>query len=446
LPITYHFGPGQARVHLALEFNWDLVTAYDVVAKLRGSEHPDEWIVRGNHHDAWVFGASDPVSGLVAMMEEARVIGELAKSGKRPKRTIVYAAWDAEEQGLIGSTEWAETHAAELRSKAVAYVNSDSNGRGFLGVSGSHSLEPFMNEVARDVVDPQTKVSVAERLRAQRIVNSSGRARAEVRNRRDLAIGSLGAGSDYTVFIDHLGIASLNIGFGGEDPAGVYHSAFDSYDHFARFGDTDFAYGAALAQVGGRIVLRLANADVLPFDTSAYAATIARFAGEVKDLAGSLRDEIEERNRLVNDGTIALAQDPKKKLAISAVQTAAPHLNFAPLDNAVDRLRRASEGLEKAMGRAAALDAASRRKLNALLRGSERALLREEGLPRRAWYRHQIYAPGFYTGYGVKTLPGIREALEQRNWKEAEEQVVVAAAAIDRYAAVVNEAADVLAK
>ncbi|HEX8638941.1 MAG TPA: M28 family peptidase, partial [Pyrinomonadaceae bacterium] len=252
LPITYHLGgANNLKVRFKLDFNWDIKPIYNVIAKLRGAQMPDEWIIRGNHHDAWVNGADDPVSGLVSLMEEARRVGELAKSGWRPKRTIVYAAWDGEEPGLLGSTEWVETHAAELRNKAAVYINTDSNGRGFLGIGGSHTLEKFINETARDIPDPQTKMTVWERTRAQQIVNGSANSRRETMERADLRIAALGSGSDYTPFLQHLGIASLNIGFGGEDGGGSYHSVYDSFDHFTRFGDPNFDYGVALAEVCG---------------------------------------------------------------------------------------------------------------------------------------------------------------------------------------------------
>ncbi|HRH46605.1 MAG TPA: M28 family metallopeptidase, partial [Pyrinomonadaceae bacterium] len=275
LPITYHLGGvNSVKVHFKLEFNWDIKPAYDVIAKIKGSELPDEWIIRGNHHDAWVNGADDPLSGMVSLLEEARGIGELAKTGWKPKRTIIYCAWDAEEPGLLGSTEWVETHAEELKNKAAVYINTDSSGRGFLGMSGSHTLEKFINEVGKSVSDPQTKLNVWERTRANQLVNGNPANRNEIMNRADLRIGALGSGSDYTPFLQHLGIASLNIGFGGEDGGGSYHSVYDSYDHFTRFVDPNFNYGLALSKVCGHTTLRLANADVLPFEFTNFADTV----------------------------------------------------------------------------------------------------------------------------------------------------------------------------
>ncbi len=444
LPVTYHLGPGPATVHLKLEFNWDLKPAYDVIATMRGSQFPEQWILRGNHHDAWVNGADDPTSGMVALMEEARGIAELTKSGWRPKRTIMYAAWDAEEPGLLGSTEWAEHHAAELRDKAAVYINTDSYGRGFIGMAGSHTLEKFINAVARDVRDPQTGVSVWQRERAQRIVEGNAEARKEVRQARDLRIGALGSGSDYTPFLQHLGIASLNLGYGGEDGGGSYHSIYDSFDHYTRFGDPGFDYGIALAQTCGRAMLRLASGDYLPFEFTALADTVARYESEVKELLERTQRETEETNRQIENGLLKLAADPKEAYVGPAKKDAVPYLNFSPLENAVARLQRAAAAFDEALkaatpngaplapGKALALD-------TVLLKG-ERALTRNEGLPRRPWFKHHIYAPGFYTGYGVKTLPGVREAIEQRNWREAEEQIALLAGVLHRFSNEIDRA------
>jgi N-acetylated-alpha-linked acidic dipeptidase len=440
LPIPYHLGPGPARVHLQLAFNWDLAPVRDVIARLPGAELPDEWIVRGNHHDAWVNGAEDPISGLVAELAEARAVGELAKAGFRPRRTIVYAAWDGEEPGLLGSTEWVETHAAELARKAAVYINSDTNGRGFLEVGGSHTLERFMNEVARDVTDPQTHLSVLARRRASDVVNGPAAERREMRERRDLRIAALGSGSDYTPFLQHLGIASLNLGFGGEDGGGSYHSIYDSFDHYVRFSDPRFDYGIALAQTAGRAVLRLAQADVLPLDPAGFADTVGRYVQEVEKLADDGRQETEEMNRELEEHELAAAADPTQTFVPPAPRAPVPHLNFAPLENAVAALQRSVRDYQRAADGHRALPAAAAAIVDADLMATERALVQGDGLPRRPWYRHQIYAPGFYTGYGVKTLPGVREAIEQRDWKEAEEQAVVEARAIAAFAAEVDRA------
>jgi N-acetylated-alpha-linked acidic dipeptidase len=428
LPITYHLGAGPARVHLKLEFDWKLAPAYDVIARLRGSELPDQWIVRGNHHDAWVHGALDPVSGMVALMEEARAIGELAKSGWRPRRTLVFAGWDAEEQGLLGSTEWVETHLAELKEKAVIYINSDSNGRGFLDVAGSHTLERFVTEVARDVEDPQKKVSVLERRRAFDLVDADGaEARREIRERPLLRLDALGSGSDYSPFLQHAAIASLNVGYGGEESYGVYHSAYDSFDHFTRFADPSFDYGIAQAKTTGRMMLRLANADFLPFEATTLASTVARYVDEVTKLAGRMRSETEEENRMLRDRE--LAADPTQTYIAEKPKEPVPHLELAPLQNALARLQK----------NAKTFDAAAKRDDRTVMR-LERGLSRDEGLPGRPWYRHHVYAPGFYTGYGVKTLPGVREAIEQRKWSDANAQIVILAGVLNRYAGLLEDA------
>ncbi|MES1211752.1 MAG: M28 family peptidase, partial [Acidobacteriota bacterium] len=290
LPTAYHLGPGPAKVHLELKFDWSSVTARDVIATLKGAERPDEWIVRGNHHDGWVNGAADPISGMVALLEEARAVGELVKSGWKPKRTIIYAAWDGEEPGLLGSTEWVETHAEDLRRHAAVYINSDSNERGFLDIGGSHILETLVNQVARDVTDPEKGISVADRYLAGTILFAPPEVGKEARAAKAFRIEPLGSGSDYTPFLQHLGIASLNIGFGGEGHYGQYHSIYDSFDHYTRFMDPTFVYGTTLAKTAGRLVLRLSGADVLPLEPSRLAATIGRYVGEVEKLADDLRE------------------------------------------------------------------------------------------------------------------------------------------------------------
>ncbi len=386
LPITYHVGPGPAKVHLKVTSDWSLHTLYNVVAKIEGSTYPDEWIIRGNHHDAWVNGADDPTSGMVAVLEEARAFGELLKQGWRPKRTIIFCAWDGEEPGLLGSTEWVEQHAEELTQKAVAYINSDSTSKGSFGASGSHTLERFVNDVARSVMDSKGKASLWDGMRGRRRgpVNEADSERA------DLRIGALGSGSDYTAFIDHLGIASLNIGFGGDGGGGIYHSIYDSIAWYTRFSDGTFEYGQNLVQVAGTLTMRLADARILPFEFTNFAETVGTYVEDVSKL-------------------------PKQNVDLS------------PLRASVEKLKRAADDYDRALGAIARTGSfpADAKELNRLLYQSERKLLSEAGLPRRDWFKHQIYAPGFYTGYGVKTLPGVREALEQKNWTEAAEQVNV---------------------
>ncbi|HYI08265.1 MAG TPA: transferrin receptor-like dimerization domain-containing protein [Thermoanaerobaculia bacterium] len=423
LPVAYHFGPGKARVHMKLEFDWKLAPTYNVIAKMRGTDLADQWILRGNHHDAWVHGAHDPVSGMVALMEEARAIGELATAGWKPRRTLIFAGWDGEEQGLLGSTEWVETHLPELREHAVVYINTDSTSRGFFYAGGSNALERFVTEVARDVEDPQRGVPVLDRRNARDMRDAeSAEERAELRDRPLFRLDALGSGSDFTPFFQHGAIASLNIGYGDEEEYGVYHSAYDSFDHFNRFVDPNFTYGIVQAKTTGRMLLRLANADFLPFQASTLADTISRFTTEVTKLADRMRAETEDTNRMIQDRTMEIAADPTRPFVMPKQKAAVPHLEMAPLRNAVARLQKSAKAFD-----AAKTDANRDRTVMRL----ERALSRDEGLPGRPWYRHHVFAPGFYTGYGVKTLPSVREAIELRKWDEANAQILVMAKVIE---------------
>jgi N-acetylated-alpha-linked acidic dipeptidase len=421
---------------------------YNVVARIPGTTDPDEWVVRGNHHDAWVNGAEDPISGMAPMLEEARALGELLKAGWKPRRTIVYCAWDAEEPMLLGSTEWAEHHASELRQKAVAYINTDSNGRGFLDAAGSHALEPFVNELAREIEDPETRLSVWKRARLRLIAQArSPEERQALRDRADLRIDPLGSGSDYTAFLDHLGVASLNLGYGSEDGGGIYHSIYDDFYWFTRFSDTDFAYGRALAQTVGSAVMRLAAAEVLPFHFPVLADTVKTYAGELSKLLKARQEEIAERNRQIEEGVFDAIRDPKQPLVAPTPRPAPPHLNFAPLDNAVESLARSAERLEKALETAGAeLPEERRRALNRKLIESERRLTSAEGLPQRPWFKHLLYAPGTYTGYGVKTIPGVREAIEQDRFEQAETEIGRVGKALLGLAAHLDEATALLAR
>ena len=447
LPITYHIGPGEARVHLKALFNWDQKKIYDVIAKISGSDFPDEWVIRGNHHDAWVNGAEDPISGQVCLLEEARSFGELVKQGWKPKRTIVYCAWDGEEEGLLGSTEWVETHADELQQKGAVYINSDSNGRGYLYVGGSHTLEKFINAVMRDINDPEKNISVWKRSYLAQIAHaSSADDRREIRSRGDLKISALGSGSDFSAFLDHCGIASLNVGFGGEGGGGNYHSVYDDFYYYTHFSDTDFMYGRALAQTVGTAVIRLADAELLPYSFTNFSETVKKYLDELQKLAKSKQDDIRERNKEIEEGVFAATADPKEKSVPPSTEELPPYLNFAPLQNAVDSLFRCSERYDKAAAGIKEKKTKSLETVNAKLIESERKLTTAEGLPGRPWFRHQIYAPGFYTGYGVKTIPAVREAIEQKQWKLAEEQVVKVAQVIEGEASLVDSAATELEK
>jgi N-acetylated-alpha-linked acidic dipeptidase len=416
LPITYHVGSGPARVHLKVSFEWSTKTIYDVVARIEGSTYPDEWVIFGNHHDAWVNGADDPTSGQVALMETGRALGELLKQGWKPKRTIIMCAWDGEEEGLLGSTEWVETHADELKQKAVAYLNSDSTSKGWLNVGGSHSLERFINEVVRDVQQPGTKKSVWDAMKERRVEQArTDEDKKALDERADLRIAALGSGSDYTPFLQHLGIAAMNTGFGGDGGGGVYHSIYDSFAWYTKFGDPTFEHGRALAQVNGTIVMRLANADVLPFEYTNSADTFGRYVDEIEKLA--------MRGKLQRD------------------------IDLAPLKSAVKAFSEAARGYEQALAKSSPngfRDVKELKRLNQLLYQSERKLTNEKGLPRRTWFTHQIYAPGFYTGYGVKTIPGVREAIEEKHWEEVEPEMRKAVASIQALAAQVEAATRVL--
>ncbi len=447
LPLTYHLGPGPAKVHLKLSFNWDTKPVYNVIARIPGSAFPDEWVIRGNHHDAWVNGADDPVSGASALMEEARALGTLVKQGWRPKRTIVYCVWDGEEPGLLGSTEWAEAHADELRAKAVAYINSDSNARGFLGMEGSHTLERFLNGVAKDIDDPETGSTVWKRLQANRIANAgSAQAAQELRGRADLRIAALGSGSDYSAFLDHLGVPSVNLGYGGLDGGGIYHSIYDDIFWYTSFSDKDFVYGRALAQTAGTAVMRLAGAELLPFDFENFTDTVRRYVSEVEALARDKRAQILERNRLIDDGIYKLTQDPRRPMKTPEKEPVPPFLNFAPLQNGVAALQRVTETYNDAVAQAtqnggSALARAALKDVNSRLIAVERSLTLNEGLPNRPWFKHQIYAPGFYTGYGVKTLPAVRESIEQEDWKLAEESIAKVGKVLENAGEVIQSAA-----
>jgi N-acetylated-alpha-linked acidic dipeptidase len=437
LPIPYHFGPGPAKAHLHLKFNFDRKPLYDVIVKIPGAKYPDQWVIRGNHHDAWVNGAEDPVSGTGAEMEEARGLAELLKQGWKPDRTILYCFWDGEEPGFLGSTEWAETHATELKQHAVAYLNTDTNDRGFFAAAGSHSLEAFVNSVTKEIEDPETKMSVWKRQRLATMANGNAKVKEELRSRLDLRIDALGSGSDWTVFLDHLGIASLNIGFGGEDDAGIYHSIYDDFYWYTHFSDTDFSYGRALAQTAGVMMMRLADAEILPFQFTNFAETIHTYIAEIKTLDARQRAQAKELDSEIEEGVYEAIADPKKKMVTPVKEPIPPYLNFAPLDNASADLTRASNAYEKALGESSKQAAPG---LNEKLIQTERLLIDAAGLPNRPWFQNLVYAPGFYTGYDVKTLPGVREAIEQKRWAEAEQQIAHVAAALQREADLLDEA------
>jgi len=450
LQISYRLGPGASRVHLVVKSNWDLKPVNDVIAKIAGTSEADQWIIRGNHHDGWVNGAQDPISGLVTELEEARAMGELVKQGWKPKRTIIYCAWDGEEPGLLGSTEWAETHADELKQHAVLYLNSDVNSRGFIGIEGSHALEPFLNDVARSITDPEKNISVWKREQMAEIANANTASeKDEIRNRQNTPIGAMGSGSDYTVFLDFLGVSTAGLAYGGESGGGIYHSIYDDFYWFTHFDDPGFLYGKAESQTMGTAVMRMADADLLPYDFTSLASTVKKYEGELESLAQNQRDQIRDQNREIEDGTLVNSSDPAETYVPPKHEDVPPYLNFAPLKNGVDALSHAAERYSRAHMHAmqnggAAIAQASLASVNQKLYMCERSLTSDKGLPGRPWFKHQLYAPGFYTGYGVKTIPAVREAIEQKNFQLADEQIGIVAGVLMKEAAAIDAASSAL--
>ncbi len=433
LPITYHVGPGTQAVHLKLAFNWDMVNCYNVIGTIKGSQYPDEWVIRGNHHDAWTYGANDPLSGLAALLEEARVVGEMSKKGWKPKRTMMFCAWDGEEPGLLGSTEWVEDHALELQQKCVTYINSDGNGRGYLGAGGSHALEVLMEEVSKSVTDPQTGVSVFERRKAAEFVNANGLAAKKAAAGNNTAtLNALGSGSDYSAFLQHLGLPTLNLGFGGESGGGEYHTNFDTYVHYEKYKDPGFAYGSALSQIAGITALRLASADLLPFDFTRLQKTIDGYLQDLQKTTDNLREITLLENKALRDSLYILTINPEAPLAAPAPKKEVPFMDFSAVQNAMVALEKTTNAVKEKSGEALK-NPGTRALWNKVFYQAEQQLLSPDGLPRRGWYRHTLYAPGFYTGYGVKTLPGVREAIEQREFEEAQQQIKILAAALEKF-------------
>jgi N-acetylated-alpha-linked acidic dipeptidase len=412
LALTYHAGPGPVQVHIKTDYDWTSKSLYDVIATIPGSEEADQWILAGNHHDAWVNGADDPISGASALLETARVLGALQKQGWRPKRTIKIAFWDGEEFGLLGSTEWVEKHQDELKQKAVVYMNSDSNGKGWLGVGGSHSLEVFAAEVADSISQPGMSNSLLEYALHHPLSPAAEQPPATPAN-KTFTLGALGAGSDFQGFLDYIGVASLNSGFEGQTKSGIYHSVYDSIYWYTHFSDGTQVDGRALSEYTAASLMRLADCDVLPFEFQHLASTVNGYLDEIQKEADSSSHKME----------------------------------FANLRKQLDTLKQNSvkyDALLEAVELKPAIDAAKAHELNELLIRSERVLTRPEGLPNRPWYKHQLYAPGFYTGYGVKTLPGIREAVESRNWQLALHETGVVEECLSDLNQIVNQAVDKL--
>ena len=448
LPMAYHWGGTDAvKVHLAVKSDWSLKPVYDVIAMLRGSTYPDQWVIRGNHHDGWVMGAADPLTGQVALMDEAKALGALYRQGWRPKRTIVYASWDGEEPGLLGSTEWAETHADELKRKAVLYVNTDNNGRGFLFAEGNGELSGLVTQAAAAVADPETGVPVIDRARARIIAGhyeggNGSAAELDAARAGRMPLGPLGSGSDYSSFAQHLGIAALNLGFGGEDfSGGSYHSLYDTYYHVMHFDDPGMLYGAALSKLVGRVVMRAADADRVPAHYSSFAAEVARYVDEVGKLADDQREHDRALADLRREGDFKLSSAPYDPTIAPADKGITPLIDMLALQNASDHLTRAAGAADAVLADEQSLAPATQARINTALATIDELLLDPQGLPGRPWYKNLISAPGTLTGYGAKTLPGIREGIEQRRFDDARAYVQRTAAVIEAYANRLDEVA-----
>jgi N-acetylated-alpha-linked acidic dipeptidase len=447
LAMTYRVGPGPALVHLKVTSNWDIKPIYDVIATLHGSADTDQWVIRGNHHDAWVNGAEDPISGQAAMLEEARMLGELHAQGWTPLRTIIYCAWDGEEPGLLGSVEWVETHLEELQKHAVAYINSDSNSRGYLYPGGTQDLQNFISGIARDVEDPETHLSLYQRSHLYSILKAkNAEERSELRKRNDLVVHALGDGSDYTAFQDFAGISSLNLGFGDEDDGTQYHSIYDDFYWYTQFVDKDFAYGRALSQTGGTAIMRFADADFIPVDFSPQADAIEKYEAELEKLVKDKQDEFAERNLELQEGVFKATNDPRRPLVPPPAEIVPPYINLAPMKNAIVLLKKSADRYSRALAAfqakgAAPLPPRSLQAINADLQRVSRLFLNEQGLPERPWFKNQIYAPGAYTGYGAKPIAAVREYLDEKKWGEAEGQVPQVAHVIENVALGIDKAA-----
>jgi N-acetylated-alpha-linked acidic dipeptidase len=455
LPITYRVGPGGAVVHLKVKSNWKITPIYDVIATMKGSTYPDQWVLRGNHHDGWVFGASDPLSGQVALLAEAQAIGALANQGWRPQRTIVYTSWDAEEPMLLGSTEWVETHEGELKKRAVLYINSDTNARGFLGVGGSLDFQHLINQVAAEVIDPETGVPIGQRLRAKIRVDAlepdakdhtKAEAKIAADPTQDFPIEALGSGSDFSSFLDHLGVPALDVSFSDEgQTSGVYHSRYDTFEHHSRFADPGFVYDALLAKTVGRLVLRVADAKLPVQQEESFADDVSSYLDEVKKLLDDKREEAETQSQMLRDRVFQLADDPTKSNGLPTALDRVPHVEFAALEDAVDRLKRSAKSYDDALAKnGPTLSGAQLSRLQALMLDIDQLLAPSVGLPGRPWYRNLIYAPGRFTGYEPKTLPGVREAIEDRRWADANRYAKLTADAINAYCDRLNKATTML--
>ena len=446
LPITYHVGPGPAVVHLQVSSNWDIKPIYDVIAILHGSKAAEQWVLRGNHHDAWVNGAEDPLAGQSAMLEEARVLGDLHARGWVPARTVVYCSWDGEEPGLLGSVEWVETHLADLQKHAVAYVNSDTNRRGYLLPGGTQDLERFISGIARAVTDPETQLTVYQRSHLYSLSKAkNAEDRAAIRKRNDLEVTALGDGSDFTAFQDYAGISTLSLEFEEEDDGTQYHSVYDDFYWYTHFVDTDFVYGRALSQTAGTAIMRLADADVIPVDYAPQAQAVARYEAELEKLLREKQDEFKELDLELQEGVFEATLDPRRPTLAPRRETIPPFINFAPMKNAIALLNKSAERYSRVLGAYEAagspeLPPQSAALLNADLLRVSRLFLNQQGLPERPWFKNQVYAPGAYTGYGAKPIAAVREYMDEKRWREAEGQVPQVAQVIENVAAGIDKA------
>ncbi len=444
---TYHIGPGSARVHLKITSNWDIKPIYDVIATLHGSDPDAQWVIRGNHHDAWVNGADDPISGQAEMLEEARELGALHKQDWTPKRTIIYCAWDGEEPGLLGSVEWVESHLAELREHAIAYFNSDSNERGHFGMGGTQDLQDVISAVARDVDDPETHMTVFERTHLTAIAEAKNvEERSAARSSSNLEMFALGDGSDYTAFQDYAGVSTADMAFGGEDDADQYHSIYDDFYWYTHFVDTDFAYGRALAQTQGTTVLRMADADLVPMKYAPQVEAITKYEAELEALLKDKQEEIAERNLELKEGVFTATADPKKTFVPPPAEPVPPYMNFTPLKNAIASLKLAGDRYAKALAAYQANGSQPTSPLalvtvNTDILRVSRLFLNEKGLPERPWFKNQVYAPGAYTGYGAKPIAAVREYMDEKKWSDAESQIPMVAAVLVKVAGGIDKAA-----
>jgi N-acetylated-alpha-linked acidic dipeptidase len=393
-------------------------------------------------------------------MEEARALGELAKTGWKPKRTIVYLSWDAEEPALLGSTEWAEEHADELKQKAVVYINTDGNERGFLGAGGNHDFEHFVNEVANDVNDPETHESVATRARAkirmealspsshdpQAVARLKDQAKLAADPSKDFPIGALGSGSDYSAFLEHLGVPAIDVAYGGEgENGGIYHSRYDTWEHYMRFEDPGFLYEATLAKTVGRMVLRLSSSDLPVQRATNFASTIDVYVKELKKLADNRREAAETQAGLLKDKVFALTADPTKSSGNPTAMKTVPKIDFAPLDAAATRLTASAKAYDDAFAaHVATLSSDQKAHLRGLMLTIDQTLAPDVGLPVRPWFKNLIYAPGRLTGYGAKTLPGVREAIEDERFDDADKYSKLTADALNIYSDRLDQATAVL--